>query len=141
MASVPLVLVAAESPEHAQLYRFLSNVAHAQLLPLLFQPQEWVLRLAVWGLHAAVSVLLLPAGELRPPQRSAWRRLLHGARWWYQVGLVLVPEAVAGAQPLLLPGLPFLPLLVRSVFCLPGMLLATYECLRLLARSCEGRAP
>lgn len=132
-AAVPMLMLAHRSPRHAQSYRFLANVTHCQLLPLLFRRQEWVLKMLVWWAHASLVAIVFPcsrddklasgAGSLgrQGVREGSLRALVARLLAAYEWGLVLLPEVVEVLQRMWLPGLPFLPLLFRSSYCLPGV--------------------
>jgi alpha-1,3-glucosyltransferase len=129
-AAIPLLFVARRSQDHAELYRFLSNVTHCQLLPLLFRREEWVLKMLLWWLDASLARLFLPPPP-PPPSTALQTRLLYNLKYLYQIGLVVLPEVVEVMVAVLLPRLSFLPLLFRSAYCLPGVIYSFVETLRL----------
>jgi len=125
-ATLPMLLLAPLSQKHAEAYLFLCNVGHTQLLPLLFRQEEWALRMLVCLLHLSLSGSLLPIGK------ATGSSLTRAVSFLYQVGLYVLPEVLEILQPLILPHLPFLPLLFRSTYCLPGILISSYSILMLL---------
>jgi hypothetical protein len=105
-----------------QAYRFLANVTHCQLLPLLFRRQEWVLKMLVWWAHASLVAIVFPcsrddklasgAGSLgrQGVREGSLRALVARLLAAYEWGLVLLPEVVEVLQRMWLPGTlcPFL---------------------------------
>ena len=105
---------------HARALLLLTSAGHYALLPLLFEPAEWsVARLLL------LAHLWATAEALR--QRFGNQHVgLHGLERAYLWGFVLLEAFTSAAHPLLLaPQLPFLPLLLTSVYCALGVLHAT----------------
>ncbi|GAQ91618.1 alpha-1,3-glucosyltransferase [Klebsormidium nitens] len=72
-AVVPLALLAVESPEEAGRYFFLSTVAHFSLLPLLFEPREYPIKVLLTALYCLATSACLQdhfSGSSDNPQSS-----------------------------------------------------------------------
>lgn len=162
MALVPLALCAAGDRAMASNFVLLSAAGTYGLLPLLFRPQEYPIKLLVTALYLAVCYSWLQqihsqakprrvaaangsssssssqqaagAGALTPSssrQALATSRsggsdsgggLLSTARAAYVLGLLAVELYCSALHPLLLgQRLPFLPLLLTSVYCALGV--------------------
>jgi ALG6, ALG8 glycosyltransferase family len=117
--TVPLAVVAATDACTASDYLFLSTVGNYSLLPLLFTPAEYPIKVLLVSIYLAGACMLLrgavgASGPLPAPRLE--RLYLYG----------LVPLEVYGLlHGWLLGGqLPFLPLLLVSVYCALGILWA-----------------
>jgi alpha-1,3-glucosyltransferase len=121
VALVPLTFAAATSDVDRQQLLLLTAAGGAGLLPLL-DPARPIDRLALASLLALFwLVAYLALARLTPRTASRWSERLLVA---YSVGaLVLLPTYVHVVHPMLDRGarLPFLPLLVTSVYCAVGV--------------------
>ncbi|XP_063847488.1 probable dolichyl pyrophosphate Glc1Man9GlcNAc2 alpha-1,3-glucosyltransferase isoform X2 [Scylla paramamosain] len=122
MVLLPLGLLCLLRKGEAQVFMFLSIVGHFSLFPLLFTPQETPIKVTALVLHALFTVQVL---------RAQWGQpLLHAIENLYLLGLVplfLLLELGLGRLGLG-EGLPFLPLMLVSVYCALGV---TYSWLKL----------
>ncbi|KAK8385382.1 hypothetical protein O3P69_012310 [Scylla paramamosain] len=122
MVLLPLGLLCLLRKGEAQVFMFLSIVGHFSLFPLLFTPQETPIKVTALVLHALFTVQVL---------RAQWGQpLLHAIENLYLLGLVplfLLLELGPGRLGLG-EGLPFLPLMLVSVYCALGV---TYSWLKL----------
>ncbi|KAM9846223.1 dolichyl pyrophosphate Glc1Man9GlcNAc2 alpha-1,3-glucosyltransferase [Aulostomus maculatus] len=124
IAILPLSILAVESREDAGIFLLLTTTGHYSLFPLLFTPAELPIKVALMLMFTIFSFTALR--KLHSGQRA----LLHPLEVSYLLGLV----AVAIACELIFPlspwqqKLPFLPLLVTSVYCSLGV---CYSFLRL----------
>uniref|UniRef100_A0A182QQX6 Alpha-1,3-glucosyltransferase n=1 Tax=Anopheles farauti TaxID=69004 RepID=A0A182QQX6_9DIPT len=116
MVLVPLTLLATGSQHDARWTVFLGVVAHYSLFPLLFKPELTLIKISLHVTYTAGSVLLL--------------KLLHRQTFFRTVEfLYLAGFPVLCAYEHLVHGaiglrerLPFLPLLLTSVYCAVGVL-------------------
>ena len=131
---VPLTFAAVVSVADERRWRVLTAAGGASLLPLL-QPASPLDRMAATLLVAVlwlVSALLVRRSRLATTNASPPTRRRHSALWCDAVidlycagALVALPVYVHVAHPLLFPDrLPFLPLLVTSMYCAVGIAVA-----------------
>ena len=126
----PLLVLTAFSPPahtaaaalHARILLILSSAGHYALLPLLHAPAEWALSRLLplaYGCALAASMRCRGLGLAEM-----------GLRWWeqgYLVGLVPLEAFCSFVHPIFLaPRMPFLPLLLTSVYCAIGVLHASW---------------
>jgi alpha-1,3-glucosyltransferase len=131
VALVPLGMAALRSPARAADFLLLAAAGCYSLLPLLFEVQEYAIKTtalvgfltaAFLGIdHVMVQLQLGDGGKGAGAPRSGF--------WWpwqyalYCWGLVLLELFSSWVHPLLLDGwLPFLPLLLTSVYSALGVL-------------------
>mmetsp|Transcript_17871 Transcript_17871/g.45803 ORF Transcript_17871/g.45803 Transcript_17871/m.45803 type:complete len:531 (+) Transcript_17871:116-1708(+) len=130
MVTLPMALMSLESADMAGQYLFTSTVAHYAILPLIFTPQEYAIKILLWVLHALVAAVTLswwhlsraapPAGGGRPPPSPAW--LLSLPELAFLGGLPCLELYCAALHPRLFAArLPFLPLMLTSIYCAVGM--------------------
>jgi hypothetical protein len=124
-----MLLIAANSPKHSAVFVSLTDTTMCQLLPLLFRPQDRLLRLLIWLFHSLLARSILPPSLPSPGSRPT--QSLHllplFLSWLYTLGMVLLLEPIELLQPLFLPSLPFLPLMARSAYCTPGMFYHAFQ--------------
>eukprot|EP00741_Cyanophora_paradoxa_P004287 tig00000792_g4161.t1 len=138
IATVPLGLVALRSPEEARLFTFLSAVGHYSLFPLLYRPTEYPLKLVIYIVYTACTYWVLRA----PPSDPSPARVSR-AEALYLVGMACVEGyAVVGHGALFgAARLPFLPLMLTSVYCAAGVAAAALLSWRNLLRLARRLAP
>ena len=116
LVTIPLCLIATDSKQNARRLLSLSAAGYAALFPLLYEPQETVLKCALLVAYCAGGYAGLTAclggGDL-------------GYGWFesaYLAGLVLLKLFVSVVHPAVIaPRLPFLPLMATSVYCGAGL--------------------
>ncbi|XP_041808732.1 probable dolichyl pyrophosphate Glc1Man9GlcNAc2 alpha-1,3-glucosyltransferase [Chelmon rostratus] len=124
IAILPLSILAVESREDAGIFLVLTTTGHYSLFPLIFTPAELPIKVLLMLMFVIYSFTALR--KLHSGQGS----LLHPLESIYLLGLV----ALAIACEIIFPlspwqqKLPFLPLLVTSVYCSVGV---CYSFLRL----------
>lgn len=123
MIIIPMTLLAASSAADGRLFLLLSVTGHVSLFPLLFTPFENVAKTVLVAAYSLASYSLLYAwhGDAST-QRS---RLVFGrAERFYAAGLAAVGAFEFGLHRLtgLDRSLPFLPLMLMSVYCAVGVL-------------------
>lgn len=119
MVTVPLCLIATRSPAHIETFLFMNLIANYSLIPLLFRPEEALLRVCLVLAHSAFSFMLL--GEPLPViwDYFSWKQ---GFYCIYVLGLVVI-QVVMFIQPLAALKMEFLPLLLTSVYCGVGIII------------------
>lgn len=124
IAILPLSILAVESREDAGTFLLLTTTGHYSLFPLIFTPAELPIKVVLMLLFVIFSFTALK--KLHSGQGS----LLHPLESVYLLGLVPVAIACEIIFPLSpwQQRLPFLPLLVTSVYCSVGV---CYSFLRL----------
>jgi alpha-1,3-glucosyltransferase len=147
---IPLVLSAVSEPLVGELYVVLSTAAHVGMFPLLFQwaelPVRWVLAGvyyvgAVWGLgelhEGVLGRLGGPGGKAKSSSSSSSSHGEHEMKLWgcpfkagwlrcqYRVYLAgflpLEVYCVFGHELLFQRRLPFVPLMLTSLYCAIGI--------------------
>uniref|UniRef100_A0A665TPH3 Alpha-1,3-glucosyltransferase n=1 Tax=Echeneis naucrates TaxID=173247 RepID=A0A665TPH3_ECHNA len=110
IAILPLSFLAVESREDAGIFLVLTTTGHYSLFPLLFTPPEFLIKVVLMLLFTIYSV-------------TALRKLHRPLEVMYLLGLVSVAIACEVVFPLSpwQQKLPFLPLLVTSVYCSVGV--------------------
>ncbi|XP_053680560.1 probable dolichyl pyrophosphate Glc1Man9GlcNAc2 alpha-1,3-glucosyltransferase [Anopheles nili] len=115
MVLIPLTLLAIGDKNDARWTVFLGVVAHYSLFPLLFKPELTLVKLSLHTVYTAVSVLLLKLLH----QKAFFRTV----EFLYLAGFPvlcayehLVHDAIGLGKRL-----PFLPLLLTSVYCAVGV--------------------
>ncbi|MED6294218.1 glycosyl transferase, partial [Characodon lateralis] len=124
IAILPLSILAVESREDAGIFLVLTTTGHYSLFPLLYTPAELPIKVCLMLMFTIFSFTAL--GKLHRAQGS----LLRPLEVVYLLGLVAVAIACEFIFPLSpwQQKLPFLPLLVTSVYCAAGV---SYSFLRL----------
>ncbi|XP_072317856.1 dolichyl pyrophosphate Glc1Man9GlcNAc2 alpha-1,3-glucosyltransferase [Eucyclogobius newberryi] len=114
LAVLPLSVLAVQSREDAGIFLVLASTGHYSLCPLIFTTAELPLKLLLMLLFTVFSFSALY--RLHGP-------LLTAADRWYLSGLALVSVVCELLLPLSMVSqrLPFLPLLVTSVYCGVGV--------------------
>lgn len=124
LTALPPPTLPAAADLHARTLLILSAAGHYAQLPLLHRPAEWAAaRLLPLAYHCALLM------EVRARREAAARAGVRGLRWWeslYIFGLVPLDAFCSFIHPLVLaPRMPFLPLMVTSVYCAVGVLYAS----------------
>ncbi|XP_040908287.1 probable dolichyl pyrophosphate Glc1Man9GlcNAc2 alpha-1,3-glucosyltransferase isoform X2 [Toxotes jaculatrix] len=124
IAILPLSILAVESREDAGIFLVLTTTGHYSLFPLLFTPTELLVKVALMMMFTIYSFTALTK------LFSGRRALLHPLEVVYLSGLFAVAVACEVVFPLSpwQQKLPFLPLLMTSVYCSVGV---CYSFLRL----------
>lgn len=113
-------LSALDGPEELRAFAMLAAPAHYSLLPLLHEPAEYALRLLVVCAYAAAATLGVSLTDAR--LLSGFTRLDMA----YIAGLVVIELCASWLLPALVgTRLPFLPLMLTSVYCAAGVLRAS----------------
>ncbi|KAM7539550.1 hypothetical protein Aperf_G00000042565 [Anoplocephala perfoliata] len=126
--TLPLTLLAAVSRRIRGLSFYVTSIAHFSLLPLIFTLDEQPVVLSSYMLYTLVQYLYL--GRSSTPVK---RGLL--AKYWplltnlggiHLLGLIPLFLTTRILLPLLYPRLEFLPLMLTSVYCAVGLLVAFF---------------
>ncbi|KVH95896.1 probable dolichyl pyrophosphate Glc1Man9GlcNAc2 alpha-1,3-glucosyltransferase [Cynara cardunculus var. scolymus] len=137
---VPLAVVAVESIEDARHYFMLSIVSSYSLFPLLYEAQEYPIKVVLLLLHIALmwygfSSQFSERNE--SDKRTACVLMVTG--WMeksYLLGFVVLEIWGQFLHPFLLGDkLPFLPLMMMSFYCALGMMYSWIWQLRCIVRS------
>ncbi|KAJ0666883.1 putative dolichyl-P-Glc:Glc(1)Man(9)GlcNAc(2)-PP-dolichol alpha-1,3-glucosyltransferase [Helianthus annuus] len=130
---IPLAVVAVESIEDARHYFILSIVSVYSLFPLLYEAQEYPIKVTLLLLHVA----LMWFGFSESGSVSKNGGLVN--RWivrMYLVGFVVVEAWGQFLHPLVFGDrFPFLPLMMISFYCALGMMYSWIWQLRCIVRS------
>jgi alpha-1,3-glucosyltransferase len=131
---IPFSVVAVERVEDARTFLFLSTVSTYSLFPLLFEAQEYPIKVTLLLLYALV--MWLEFSEFFHTEEAAEeaKSLVGGGlERFYLAGLVVVEIYGQCLHPLWLgSSLPFLPLMLTSVYCAVGMVYFWLGQLRLI---------
>lgn len=119
LVTIPLCLIATENAANAKRLLSVSAAGYAALFPLLFEPEETVLKCALLVAYCAGGYVGLRTCLTREGADSLGYSIVEMV---YLAGLVLLQLFVSILHPLLLaPKLPFLPLMATSVYCGAGL--------------------
>lgn len=120
---IPFSVVAMERVEDARTFLFLSTVSTYSLFPLLFEAQEYPIKVTLLLLYSLV--MWLEFSEFFHTEEAAEKTkslVGGGLERFYLAGLVVVEIYGQCLHPLWLgSSLPFLPLMLTSVYCAVGM--------------------
>lgn len=121
-ALVPLAIPAVQSPTNAARLTILSAAGLYGLLPLLFRPQEYLPKMAITLGYLVVLHALLRYVHRKALQKQRNGALLSWLQRVYMLGFVGLEVLVNGVHPMVLgTRLPFLPLMMTSVYCALGV--------------------
>jgi len=122
--TLPMALLAAHDPaRHLAQFHFLSTVALFSVFPLLFEPREYPVKLLFALVQVGLMPTVLASLSDRAKQTLHHGRLLAAHERLFVAGLLIL-EAYAALVHHRMFGeeaLPFLPLLLRSVYCALGV--------------------
>lgn len=114
---IPFTVVAVERLEDARAFLFLSIVSTYSLFPLLFEAQEYPIKVTILVVYALVMWLAFSALF-----ESKGKPLVSPLEKVYLGGLLVVEIYGQCLHPFLFgSALPFLPLMLTSVYCAVGM--------------------
>lgn len=111
LVTIPLGVLACSSRQEASLYLLLSTTGHFSLFPLLFQARELPTKLLLHTSHTLLASQVLPHAPLHPLDKLYLALAL--PVFIYTEFL----HALLGLQA----ALPFLPLLLYSIYCSLGI--------------------
>jgi alpha-1,3-glucosyltransferase len=138
MVTVPLGLCALDCLHSTRLSLFMTAVGTFSLFPLLHEPTEAPVKLLLLALHSGLSWVLLSSvwSQRQGKRRITFDGLLGAGHLTLGYLAVALPVQlfVSVVQPLLLPGLPFLPLIIMSVYCAIANLAAWSLCFQRTTR-------
>ncbi|XP_078441793.1 ALG6, ALG8 glycosyltransferase family [Wolffia australiana] len=120
---IPLAVTAVNSMEDARHYFFLATVSCYSIFPLLFGPAEYPVKLLLLAVHSILVLWSFPmvVGRVKGEALSVYA-ILGKARSCFLMGLAGLEIWNQLLHPLILgPRLPFLPLMLVSVYCAVGM--------------------
>nr|CAG4649365.1 EOG090X06YP [Scapholeberis mucronata] len=120
---IPLTLLAASSHQDCRLFLLLSITGHVSLFPLLFTPFENVTKVVLVLAYSLASYSFLAALHYDAKSKNTLVKFRPWERA-YLYGLVVVALFECCLHSLVDPSnrLPFLPLLVMSVYCAVGVI-------------------
>ncbi|KAI3758504.1 hypothetical protein L6452_06069 [Arctium lappa] len=137
---IPLAVVAVESLEDARHYFILSIVSSYSLFPLLYEAQEYPIKVVLLLLHIALMWYGFSSQfseRIESGKSTASVSIVTG--WMeksYLLGFVVVEIWGQFLHPFLLGDkLPFLPLMMMSFYCALGMMYSWIWQLRCIVRS------
>jgi len=116
-------LLAVSSAEDCHLFLLLSITGHVSLFPLLFTSFENVIKIVLVSLYSLASYSFLCALHSRPDSTTSlvrfriWERI-----YLYGLALVALNECCLHSIVDRNGNLPFLPLLIMSVYCAIGVI-------------------
>ncbi|VDM34702.1 unnamed protein product [Hydatigera taeniaeformis] len=126
MITLPLTFLAVASRRLRGIAFYVNTVAHFSLLPLIFTPNEQPIVLSSYLVYSLTQYLLLGRSS-SPVTRGLlftfWPQLTGLARV-HLLGLIPLLLVNRVFLPLVYPHLEFLPLMLTSVYCAVGLLLA-----------------
>eukprot|EP00039_Didymoeca_costata_P003675 m.69060 g.69060 ORF g.69060 m.69060 type:complete len:328 (-) comp12024_c0_seq2:64-1047(-) len=125
LVTIPMSLLAISCPKHARNFLILSTAGYFALFPLLFRPQETVLKIAILMSYIIGAVIALKKLFSTKDKLSfSWLELA------YLFGFVMVQSFVSVIHPLLFGDkLPFLPLMCISTYSAIGTVYVWLRCL------------
>lgn len=129
---IPLAIIALKSVEDAKHYFYLSIVSCYSLFPLLFEAQEYPIRVLLLLLHATLmwigfsslfTTTNRKAAETEQTRYDETRFIIGWFGKLYLLGLLAVEIYGQFVHPILFAEkLPFLPLMMISIYCALGMM-------------------
>eukprot|EP00742_Colponemidia_sp_Colp-10_P008054 GILJ01008689.1.p1 GENE.GILJ01008689.1~~GILJ01008689.1.p1 ORF type:complete len:542 (-),score=48.76 GILJ01008689.1:56-1639(-) len=140
MVSIPLSLLCMDGLLEARLSFLLNTIGSFSLFPLLFRPAETSLKILLLLLHTSLTLVCL-GQHLNSSSTDSKLDTSSGRfslQWWHKCylwGTVFVQLYYSIGHSLLFGGrLPFLPLMIFSVYCSLGMHYIWFLCWRLFQR-------
>lgn len=132
MVIVPLSLLAVVERRAARVFLLLSTTGHLSLFPLLFQSQETPIKvflMLMFTIFSFYSLCLVHCGESSENSSTSDLFKLPIVDWYeacYLYGLVVLELYCSAIHPFtaLAGKLPFLPLMLTSVYCAVGVIWA-----------------
>ncbi|XP_020619018.1 probable dolichyl pyrophosphate Glc1Man9GlcNAc2 alpha-1,3-glucosyltransferase isoform X1 [Orbicella faveolata] len=132
MVIIPLSLMAIVDQRAARVFLVLSTTGHLSLFPLLFQSQETPIKVCLmlmFTIFSFYSLCLVHCGESSEKSVVGDLFKLPIVEWyeaWYLYGLVFLEFYCGAIHPFtaLAVKLPFLPLMLTSVYCTVGVVWA-----------------
>ncbi|KAK4002893.1 Dolichyl pyrophosphate Glc1Man9GlcNAc2 alpha-1,3-glucosyltransferase [Daphnia magna] len=119
----PLTLLAVSSQEDCRLFMLLSITGHVSLFPLLFTPFENVLKIVVVLTYSLASYSFLSALHYDPKSKGTLLKFRSWERFFlYGLGFVALFESCIHSMVDPSGRLPFLPLMIMSVYCAVGII-------------------
>ena len=109
LVTLPMTILASINKEDARYFLIISTVGHVSLLPLLFTKLEIASKLL---LHLCYTLLLAKTLQSHSSSNS-WLKLLY---------LILSIPVIIFGEFVKIASLPFLPLLVYSIYCAVGVI-------------------
>ena len=134
-----MTYLAVVSKEGARLFLRLSTIGHVGLLPLLFRPQELILKILLCFTYLTGSIILLelihlPGDKINTNESSG---LLNCRDMLGLTFLILILVFSEVLHPLLFKPkrlMEFLPLMMISTFCAMGLMMTWIHCGRMMLR-------
>lgn len=157
---IPLAIVAIQSMEDARHYFLLSIVSCYSLFPLLFQAQEYPIKVLLLLLHttlmwfgfssqfSSISAVKARVARQKKGDKSGWKGssnivtqnggfIIGWIEKSYLLGLLVVEIWGQFLHPIVLGNrLPFVPLMMISIYCALGMMYSWIWQLRQIIRKC-----
>lgn len=132
MVIIPLSLLAIVDRRAARVFLVLSTTGHLSLFPLLFQAQESPIKVCLmlmFTIFSFYSLCLVHCGESSKDYTTTELFTLPIVTWYeacYLYGLLVLEFYCTAVHPLtvLATKLPFLPLMLTSVYCAVGVVWA-----------------
>lgn len=123
MIIIPMTLLAVTSAEDCRLFLLLSITGHVSLFPLLFNSFENVIKIVLVFLYSLASYSFLSTLHSDPNLKTSFVRF-HIWERLYLYGLVFVAcnECCLHSIVDRNDDMPFLPLLIMSVYCAAGVI-------------------
>lgn len=116
-------LLAVSSQEDCRLFMLLSITGHVSLFPLLFTPFENVLKIVVVLTYSLASYSFLSALHYDPKSKGTLLKFRSWERFFlYGLGFVALFESCIHSMVDPSGRLPFLPLMIMSVYCAVGII-------------------
>ncbi|CAB4299765.1 unnamed protein product [Prunus armeniaca] len=128
---IPLAIVAVQSLDDSRHYFLLSTVSCYSLFPLLFEAQEYPIKVLLLLLHSMLMWLGFSAQftkrislELEKSEKKKDKEegfVIGWVGWGYLVGILLVEISGQFLHPIIFGDkLPFIPLMLSSTYCALG---------------------
>ncbi|XP_049387968.1 probable dolichyl pyrophosphate Glc1Man9GlcNAc2 alpha-1,3-glucosyltransferase [Solanum stenotomum] len=123
---IPLAIISLKSVEDAKHYFYLSIVSCYSLFPLLFEAQEYPIKVLLLLLHATLMWIGFSSHFTTKSEQTRYDKTRFILGWFgrlYLLGLVAVEIYGQFVHPILFAErLPFLPLMMISIYCAFGMM-------------------
>ncbi|RWS26112.1 putative dolichyl pyrophosphate Glc1Man9GlcNAc2 alpha-1:3-glucosyltransferase-like protein, partial [Leptotrombidium deliense] len=133
LVTIPLTPLAFVTSTEGNLFAFLSLVSSVSLFPLLHNPAETPTKIILTAMYCMYCYQFL---SLFPKRKGKDTSVFSGIEKCYLIGLVLTQIFYSFGSSVLpiTPKLPFLPLLITSLYCSLGVIYSWFKLYKLFVK-------